>query len=545
MVAKILDKKVLKDEYGSLYKPGGAIKVALVFPNSYYLGMSSLGYQVICKELNRHPDISCERVFLNENGLPISLETQRKLSDFDIIGFSLSFELDYINVIKIIHRSGIPLKSNERGLKDPIIISGGICSSYNPEPLWEFIDIFIIGDGEEVIHELISEYQGRKFTNRQDLLLSLSYIKGVYIPSLYDVVYKEDGKILSLFQKTNKKIERRNIDNLDKYDTVSSIITPNTEFANTFLIEVERGCANRCRFCIASYSQKCRFRSSDVILKLAESDLAEKAERIGLLGASVTDHPEIDFIAESLVEKGKMISVASMRADSVSNKLLSALAVSRKETITLAPEAGSERLRKVIGKDIPIEVVYQVIISAMKKGITNIKLYFMIGLPTETQEDIYDIIKIIEKIKKLMWDNYRPNKSAYPRLTISISPFVPKPHTPFQWYPMEEEKILAKKLAFIRQKIGSIGGIRFTFSSVKWSAVQGVIARGDRRLSKVLLDMQVKNVTWNKALKLNGLNQQFYLQRERDPNEIFPWEHINLGITRERLREQFYKSIEQ
>lgn len=545
MTPKILYRKALKNEYGSLYKPGGAIKVALVFPNSYYLGMSNLGFQVICKELNRHHDVSCERVFLQENGSPISLETQKRLSDFDIIGFSISFELDYINVVKIIHKSGIPLKASERGLKDPLIICGGICPSYNPEPLWEFIDAFIIGDGEEVIHELISEYQGCQFTDRQELLLRLSHIKGIYVPSLYDVVYKEDGTIFSLYQKADKRVERRTVNDLDKYDTASSIITPDTEFANTFLIEVERGCANRCRFCITGYCQKCRFRSSDAILKLAENDLAKKAERIGLLGASVTDHPEIDFIATSLVEKGKMISVASVRADSVSEKLLDALAVSKKETITLAPEAGSDRLRRIIGKDIPIETVFEVVISAMKKGITNIKLYFMIGLPTETQEDIDDIGKIVEKIRKLMWNTHRPDKSVYPRLTISISPFVPKPHTPFQWYPMAEEKVLTQKLFFLRQKIGKLGGIRLTFSSVKWSLIQGIIARGDRRLAKALLDMQIQNLTWNKALKINGLNQEFYLRRKRSLNEMFPWDHIDLGINKERLKEQFYESMEQ
>ena len=517
-----------QEEYGRLYKSGGRIKAALIFPDSYYLGMSSLGFQVICHEIIQHSDISCERVFFQTDVLPRSFETQKSLSYFDIIGFSISFELDYFNVIKILHRAGIPLKTSERSYRDPFVIAGGICPSFNPEPLSDFIDAFIIGDGEEVIHEFISKYQ----SNKQELLLNLSQIKGIYVPSLYRPFYNENGALNRLYPQP--QIERRTVGNLDQFDTVSRILTPDTEFANAFLVEVSRGCMHKCRFCVGSHIQKCRFRSADNIIEQAKSDLAEKAHKIGLVGSSVTDHPQIDYIVSSLMNMGRKITFASMRADSVSEIMLEALASSGQETITLAPEAGSERLRGIIGKDISLEVIHEVIESALKKGISGVKLYFMVGLPTETQEDVESIVTVVKNAKKLM-----QGIMSFSRLTISVSPFVPKPQTPFQWHPMEEVKILTQKLQFLKHEIGKIGGIRFTSSSAKWSAVQGILSRGDRRLANVLYAMQMKNSTWDKALKENKINPEFYLKRFREFDELFPWDHIKPVVSKERLIEQF------
>jgi radical SAM superfamily enzyme YgiQ (UPF0313 family) len=559
-------KQLLREEYGSLYKPGGSVRVALVFPNSYYLGMSNLGFQVILDEINRHPDASCERVFFSgvrvgTDLIPRSFETQRPLSEFDIIGFSVSFELDYFNVVKILYAAKIHLRAKDRSLRDPLIIAGGICPSFNPEPLSGFIDVFVIGDGEELVYNLLSEYQdwrqtqarprAKRRNSRQDLLHRLSRIEGVYAPLLYDVSYKENGTLSGIRPRAGvkSKIERFSVSDLDKLDTTSKILTPNTEFASSFLVEVTRGCAHRCRFCVASYVQRCRMKSRDTILRLAQSELAQSAEKIGLVGSSVTDHPQIDAVATSLVGMGSKISIASMRADSVSGALLDALAASGKETITLAPEAASERLRRVIGKNIPLETVFEVIRSALKKGILNIKLYFMIGLPTETQKDVDNIVTAVERARKLMFDLPRPQfplrkegrgiVPVSPRLTISISPFVPKPHTPFQWCQMEDVKTLSQKLQFLRRKLGKIGGVRVPFSSARWSAVQGVLARGDRRLVDVLCDISQKSVSWNWTLKKNGLSQDFYLQRPRQLDELFPWDHLNLGVSRVRLMEQF------
>jgi radical SAM superfamily enzyme YgiQ (UPF0313 family) len=519
--------EILQAENGKLFTHGGKIKVVLVFPTSYNLGMSSLGFQVVCYEINQHPDVSCERAFFQESDtFPKSFETQKNLSDFDIIGFSISFELDYFNVVKCIHKAGIPLRTSDRTTKDPLIIAGGICPSFNPEPLSDFVDVFIIGDGEEIIHEFVSKYQNLQQLDRQELLLGLSEIKGVYVPSLHKPIYNEDGTLSGLYPQVT--IERRTIGDLDGFSTTSKILTPYTEFANTFLIEVSRGCAHRCRFCVGSHIQRCRFRSTEAILKLAQTDLAQKAGKIGLLGSSVTDHPHIDEIVTSIVKMGKKITFASMRADSVSDTLLDALVSSNQETFTLAPEAGSERLRKIIGKDIPLNIIFGVAESAIKKGIKGIKLYFMIGLPTETQKDVEDIVITVAEIKKLMSS---VNRNISPRITISVSPFVPKPHTPFQWHSMEDVKMLTQKLQYLRREFGKLGGIRFTSSSAKWSAIQGVLARGDRRLGKVLYDMQMNNMPWNKALKLNGLSQEFYL-KIRKPDELFPWDHIETAISR-------------
>ena len=522
-----------KEEYGRLYKPGGKIKVALVFPNSYYLGMSSLGFHVICHEFNQHPDVSCERVFFQESDPTIrSFETQRPLSNFDIIGFSVSFELDYFNIIKILHQARIPLKTGERSFRDPLIIAGGICPSFNPEPLSDFIDAFVIGDGEEAINEFISEYQDYQQSNKQELLLNLSHIKGVYVPSLYEHFYNEDGTINRIHPQT--QIERRIIE-LDQFDTISRILTYGTEFANTFLVEVSRGCAHRCNFCVGSYVQKCRFRSADSIIELTKSDLAGKAQKIGLVGSSVTDHPQIDYIVSSLMNMGRKLTIASMRADSVSETMLDALALSKQETITLAPEAGSERLRRVIGKYISLNVIYEVIESAIKKGIKGVKLYFMIGLPTETHEDIESIVSVVTDVKKLTQKTKSQHTS---RITISISPFVPKPQTPFQWHPMDDVKLLIQKLNFLKQEIGKLGGVRLTSSSAKWSIIQGVLSCGDRRLSNILYDMEIKDVSWDRAFKENNINQEFYVKRHRRLDEIFPWDQIKPSVPKERLLER-------
>ncbi len=506
---------MVQNEIGSLYKPGGKIKTVIVFPNSYYLGMSSLGFQVVCYEINQHPTISCERAFFQEsNDLPRSFETQRPLSEFNIIGFSISFELDYFNILRILFKAGIPLRSNERNHKHPFIIAGGICPSFNPEPLADFIDAFFIGDGEETIHEFLSIFEIYQY-DRSKLLESLSEIKGIYIPSLYKPDYNEDGTLSDI--SPNTKIEHKTI-NLDDYETVSRIITPNTEFANTLLLEVSRGCLHRCKFCVSCYVQKFRVRSADNIIKASESDLAKKAQKIGLIGSSVTDHPDIDKIAETLICMGHKITVASLRADSVSDFILDALVLSNSETITLAPEAGSDRLRKLIGKNISLDKIYNVVQSAITKGIKTVKLYFMIGLPTETQDDIKEIISMVKNVRALI----KPRG----RVSISVSPFVPKPKTPFQLYAMENEKSLAKKLLYIKSELAKIGGIRFSANSARMSAIQGVLSRGDRRLAKVLYDMQIENISWNKSLKENGINADFYIERQRNSNEKLPWDHI-------------------
>jgi radical SAM superfamily enzyme YgiQ (UPF0313 family) len=522
---------MIQGEYGKLYSSGGRIKAVIVFPNSYYLGMSSLGFQVICYEINQHPDASCERAFFQEsNALPRSFETQRPLSKFDIIGFSISFELDYFNILQTLLMAGIPLKSSERSHKDPFIIAGGISPSFNPEPLSDCIDAFFIGDGEEVIHEFLSAYQDHQ-SDRRELIKALSKIKGIYIPSLYEASYSDDGTLSGFFPET--KIERRVITNLDQYETTSRILTPDTEFANTFLMEVSRGCAHRCKFCVGSYVQKFRFRSADSIIGMSQSDLAQKAQKIGLVGSSITDHPHIDKIVESLVDMGRKITVASMRADSVSEAMLTALVLSKQKSITLAPEAGSDRLRKVIGKDISLDSVFGVIESAIAKGIKGIKLYFMIGLPTETQDDVDAIVSVVGNAKKLMQSTLKLSTSL--RLSISVSPFVAKPQTPFQWFAMENEKSLTKKLQYLKREIAKIGGVRWSSSSARLSTIQGVLSLGDRKLAKVLYDMQVKNLSWDRSLNENGIRQEFYIERQKEYDERFPWDHIQPVLSKERL----------
>ncbi|MBD3182616.1 radical SAM protein [Candidatus Poribacteria bacterium] len=533
-------EQLIREEKGGIYNPKIGTRVVLVFPNSYYLGMSSLGFQVILNEINDHPLASCERGFYeeyNSQSLPVSFETQKPISSFDIVGFSVAFEMDYINVVSIIHNSGMPLTSEKRGKHDPLIIAGGICVTFNPEPIAPFIDAIVIGDGEVISREIVTRYRLWQKTkrDRKELLLELSRIDGVYVPSLYDVEYNKDGTISSVTSSAGVKsvVKRFNSGDLDNINTASKIITPNTEFSSCFLVEVVRGCANRCKFCIASYSQKCRIRSTKEVLNLTKGELAHQADKIGLVGSSVVDHPDIDRITESLLNAGHKISVASVRADSVSEKFLDALVASNQRTITLAPEAATDKLRKAIGKNMSIEVVYDTIELAVRKGISNIKLYFMVGLPGEEEDDVLGIISVSNNARNLLLDYARDKNIIPPNLVISISPFVPKPHTPFQWCKMEDAKILSKKLKFLRKELMRVGGIKVPSSSARLSAIQGVLSRGDRKLAKVLTEMAERSLSWQQAIKSNGLSPDFYLEKNK---EIFPWDHIDLGISRENLK---------
>lgn len=522
-------KEAQYKEYGRIFKPGGSLRTVIIFPDTYYLGMSNLGYQVICREFNRHPDVSCERAFLPEdNEVPYSFETRKPLNSFEIIGFSIAFELDYFNIIKTLYRAGIPVKSSERrNEKDPLIIAGGICPSFNPEPLSDIIDLFVIGDGEEVVHEILAKYRSCRAQSRYKILEELSSIDGVYIPSLHSPGSRKN-------HDEQFKIKRRSVESLDKVDSASAIITPNTEFANTFLIEILRGCFHRCRFCVGSYTQGFKTRSLESTIELCQTEISKKADKIGLIGPCITDHPKIDDICTTLINMGRRISVASLRADSVSETLIDALAFSGTETITLAPESGSERLRKVIGKEISIEKMIDVISLANKKGIDSLKLYFMVGLPTETIADIDKIVEMVKEIKRSV--NMK-------RLTVSISPFVPKPHTPFQWCAMEDTKTLTRKLQYLRQMLMRIGGIRVTGDSARIASMQGMLAKGDRKLSDAMIDSVIHGISWKNVLKRYGLTQGSYIHREIDVNEPLPWDHIEYNVPKKVLIQQYLNSL--
>lgn len=528
-------------------------KFALVYPSTYQLGMSSLGIQVIHATLNKRNDTSCERVFIPESKYlaelikkktPLfSMETQRPLNAFDMIGFSISFESDYINVPRALTLGNIPPLAEERTEWDPLVIAGGINISYNPEPLADFIDIFVVGEAEHTIHELMDDFQEWRLSKstKQEFLREIGSKTGFYVPSFYDVTYQEDGKVKQVLPKQGipAKITASAVPKLDSVPTCTHIHTPNTEFSNAHLIEIVRGCGRQCRFCVADYARRWpRHRSVENTLALAEKARGI-TDRIGLVGASISDHPQINQIASGLVDRGFRISCASLRAETVEAPLLDALADSEQGTITIAPEVATENLQKVVNKAIPRERLYYVFEEAIKRNILNLRLYFLIGVPYETPSDVTAIADMAKEMRSILLPHAKKT-GKIGRISFTISPMVPKPHTPFQWVPMEPPKTIAKKLDYLKREINSLGSIKVSSASARMAHQEAVMARGDRRLGKVILDLS-RGASWNNAFRSNGLAPDFYALRQREFNEINPWDHLDLNVKPQFLQLEFNK----
>lgn len=517
-------------------------RFALVYPGTYQLGMSSLGVQVIHATLNRRNDTACERVFIPEpkyirelekKNIPLfSLETQTPLHAFDIVGFSVSFESDYVNIARALALGNIPQLAEERTDWDPLIIAGGINISYNPEPLADFIDVFVVGEAELTIHTLMDKFHEWKTSHspKQDLLESLGKEPGFYVPSFYDVAYKDDGTVQNIRAQSSfpAKVSAAAVPVLDDVQTCTHIHTPNTEFSNAHLIEIVRGCGRQCRFCVADYARRWpRHRSVENTLALAEKARGI-TDRIGLVGASISDHPQINEIASGLVDRGYRISCASLRAETVETPLLDALADSEQGTITIAPEVATENLQKVVNKAIPRERLYHVFEEALKRDILNLRLYFLIGVPNETPADVTAIADMAKEMRTLLLPHAK-RSGKIGRISFTISPMVPKPHTPFQWVAMEPPKTIAKKLEYLKREINSLGSIKVSSASARMAHQEAVLARGDRRLGKVILELANGN-SWNNAFRTHGLAPDFYALRKRSFSEINPWDHLDLNV---------------
>ena len=516
-------------------------RFALVYPSTYQLGMSSLGVQVIHSILNGRMDTTCERVFIPEpqyikelirRKTPLfSLETQAPLNTFDIVGFSVSFESDYVNIVRALKLGNIPQLTQDRTEWDPLIIAGGINISYNPEPLTDFVDVFVVGEAELTIHTFMDKFHDWKKSNspKADLLEVLAKEPGFYVPSVYDVAYKDDGTIANVEAQRGfpTKISSAAVPVLDDVQTCTHIHTPNTEFSNAHLIEIVRGCGRQCRFCVADYARRWpRHRSVENTLALAEK-ASGITDRIGLVGASISDHPQINEIALGLVEKGFRISCASLRAETVEPPLLDALADSDQGTITIAPEVATENLQKVVNKAIPKERLYHVFEEALKRDILNLRLYFLIGVPYETPADVTAIVDMAKEMRTLLLPHAK-RSGKIGRISFTISPMVPKPHTPFQWVAMEPPKTIAKKLDYLKREINRLGSIKVSSASARM-AHQAVLARGDRRLGKVILELANGN-SWNNAFRKYSLAPDFYALRKRSLNEVNPWDHLDLNV---------------
>ncbi len=543
----------------TITKPArGRIKIALAYPNTYYVGMSNLGFQILYRILNSHPDVLCERIFLPDPPKSrsryktpqhvYSLESGTPLGSFHIIAFSLSYENDYPNILSMLSLADIPLLSSERPPNAPLIVGGGISAFLNPEPLADIFDLFIMGEAEEVVPEFLDTVaqSASPRSQRKPQLTAFTPIKGVYIPSAYTVTYTGDGLLAERASTgpTPKTVPGRKIADLDTFTATSCLLTPETEFANMLLIETSRGCPRNCRFCaVGSVYQPFRYRSTETLLSELKPFL-DKKTKIGLLGAAVSDNPGLTGLVEAIVESGCHVSISSLRADALTDDLVRLLKSCNHKTFTIAPEAGSEKLRNAIGKHLSREQIFQAVRLLSRHKVPNIRLYFMIGLPGERDEDIQDIIRLTKEIRHAYYHEAKSEKWLH-HIALSVSPFVPKPFTPFQWHPYEDVAELKRKLNMLSQGLKKEKKIVVNHDLPKWGYIQTLLSRGDRRTGKLLIQAHNNAGNWPKTLRETDINADFHVYRTKIRDEVLPWDFIDHGIDKMTLWKTYRQALDE
>ena len=558
-----MNRKDLIDRLQELYKdedsrvtvnPHAGQKVAIVYPNTYFVGMSNLGLHIIYEEINLRNDSVCERIFLPEKKeleaydktkTPLmSVETQRPMHQFDVVAFDVTFEMDYFHIPLMLRHGRVPIMGKDRTEFDPIVIAGGPCATFNPEPFADFIDAFIIGEGEGIVSRVLDIIRDGKMEglDRHAILHQLANISGVYVPSLYVPIYSDDGEFKGyhIAEGAPKTIKRHFEMLTSGGETV--VATNYTEFGAMYIIEVARGCGRHCRFCMAGYCFRVpRVRPLEILKEGV--DRAEKlGKKVGLMGAAISDYPEVDELVTYIRSKDMRYSCASLRADSLTQAVVDGLADSGQKTITIAPETGSERLRRVINKGISEEHLQNAATLSAKSGIQHMRLYIMIGLPTETDEDIEAIVGLAERTQAHMAE-----VGCKGRLTLSINPFIPKPFTPFQWMAMDNQKTVEKKLQYIKKALQKNRRIEVLVESPKEAYIQGVLARGDRRLGAVLAACAADrgSKSFKAEMKAAGLDMDEMNYRERSFDEFLPWSHLDMGMDEGYLEMEWKRSVDE
>ncbi len=567
------------NEWNSVIKDPKSVDIrfAFCFPDSYEVGMSHLGMKILYHLLNDRDDCYCERVFapwtdmeekMRQNNIPLyGLESKDPIRDFDFVGFTLQYEMSFTNIINMLDLAGIPLTSDKRSDSDSFVCAGGPCA-YNPEPLADIVDFFMMGEGEEIINEVMDAYAKWKGTgrNRQEFLEDIVKIEGIYVPAFYDVSYNEDGIIRSFEPKKPDypvKIKKRIIKDMDKAYFPEKIIVPYTDIVHDrIMLEVFRGCTRGCRFCQAGFiyrpvREKSHKRLIEIANKLEESS---GYEEISLTSLSTSDYTELHELTTGLLdemeEKKVNLSLPSLRIDSFSLDLMEKAQKVRKSGLTFAPEAGSQRLRDVINKGVTEEDLLNAVSMAFNGGWNGVKLYFMLGLPTETMEDVEGIADLAYKVVNAYKTVPREKKGKFLNVTVSTSSFVPKAFTPFQWEPQDTRENLNEKQMLLKSKIRS-KQVTYNYHENRLSLLEAVFARGDRKTCKVLLkawEMGCKFDSWGEHFKFDvwmkafeecGVDPYFYATRRRDYEELLPWDHIDIGVSKKYLISESKKALEE
>lgn len=547
------------------------IRFAMCFPDVYEIGMSHLGIQILYHMFNERPDVWCERVYspwpdldarMRKDNIPLfALESQEPIRSFDFLGITIQFEMCYTNILQVLELSGIPLEASERTEEDPIVIGGGPCV-YNPEPIAEFFDIFYIGEGETVYDQLFDVYKKNKAEgkSRREFLEAACQIPGIYVPMFYDAEYQEDGTLHSFtrnYEKAPEVIEKQVLMDVTHAPYPKAPVVPFIKATqDRVVLEIQRGCIRGCRFCQAGMIYRpTRERDVEELKKWADTMLKTTGyEEISLSSLSSSDYsklPElINYLMEICPERGVNISLPSLRIDAFSLDVMKKVQDIKKSSLTFAPEAGSQRMRNVINKGLTEEDILEGAGKAFEGGWNKVKLYFMLGLPTETEEDIKGIAHLSEKIAERYYEIPKDQRNGKCQITASSSFFIPKPFTPFQWAPMNRKEEFLEKARIVKAEVRAMlnqKSIRYNYHEADISMLEGVLARGDRRTAKVVLQAYRNGAlfdswseyfrpeAWEKAFEETGIDPDFYTVRERSVDELLPWDFINAGVSKKFL----------